>query len=345
MSRIKFYAIEYQFKLRLNIKLYTLCFTLVKLNGLPVITKSIIPKPITDYDLRLLRIFTCVVEHGGFAAAENTLGVTRSTISVHMSNLEARMKLKLCLRGRAGFSLTEDGQSVYRAVIALFDSLNDFSLLVDTLSKELSGELVVLCADQLDENKQLKLARVIELIVESSPNLHIVLDGDSISNIEKSLLKDKAHIGIFPGYQQIEGLNYVPLSSEPIFLCCSKLHPFFNKADTQISDEELASAPAIHPGIDIDADGRKQLKKLNLCGKAYQFDTRKAMILSGKYIGFMPQSYIHKELNNDEVRIIRSTECTYRFNLSLVNKKAARELSKVELLCNAFSTTFNLVNK
>ena len=117
---------------------------------------SIIPKPVTEYDLRLLRIFTSVVEHGGFSAAEKALGITRSTISVHMSNLETRMKLKLCLRGRGGFSLTEDGQLVYRAVISLLDSLNDFSLLVGTLGKELSGELVILCADLLDKNRQRK---------------------------------------------------------------------------------------------------------------------------------------------------------------------------------------------
>ena len=55
---------------------------------------SIIPKPVTEYDLRLLRIFLSVVEHGGFSAAENALGITRSTISVHMSSLEARMNLK-----------------------------------------------------------------------------------------------------------------------------------------------------------------------------------------------------------------------------------------------------------
>ena len=152
-----------------------------------------------------------------FSAAELALGITRSTISVHMSNLEARMKLKLCLRGRGGFSLTEDGQAVYRAVIELFDSLNDFSLLVGTLGKELSGELVILCADQLDNNKQKKLAKVIQQLHDSSPNLHIVLDGDSISNIEKQLLKDKAHIGLFPSYQQVEGLTYTALSTEPIF--------------------------------------------------------------------------------------------------------------------------------
>jgi hypothetical protein len=82
---------------------------------------SIIPKAITEYDLRLLRVFVSVVEHGGFSAAEKGLGITRSTISVHMSNLETRIRLRLCLRG--GFLLTEDGRSVYRAVINLFDSL------------------------------------------------------------------------------------------------------------------------------------------------------------------------------------------------------------------------------
>lgn len=304
---------------------------------------SIIPKPITEYDLRLLRIFVSVVEHGGFAAAEKGLGITRSTISVHMSNLETRMQLKLCLRGRGGFSLTEDGQSVYRAVIGLFESLNDFSLHVGTLGKELSGELVILCADQLDNKKQEKLARVIELVHETSPNLHIVLDGDSISNIEKLLLKDKAHIGIFPGYQQVEGLNYVNLSSEPIYLCCSKKHPFFNIVDANITREDFASVAAIHPGIDIDFAGREQLKKLNLNAKAYQFDTRKAMILSGKYIGYMPQSYIQQELNVGEIRIIQPSVLTYQFNLSLVNKKTPREASKVKLLGNAFSSAFNLV--
>ena len=305
-------------------------------------TTSIIPKPIAEYDLRLLRIFVAVVEHGGFAAAEKSLGVTRSTISIHMSNLESRMKLTLCLRGRGGFSLTEDGQAVYRAVINLFDSLDDFSLLVGTLGKELSGELVILCAEQLDSARQKKMAEVISQIHDSAPNLHIVFDSDAISNIEQALLKDKAHIGIFPGYQQIEGLRYTPLFSEPIYLCCSHQHPFFDRVDNDISDDELATTPAIHPGIDIDLAGKEQLKKLNLAAKSYQFDTRKAMILSGKYIGYMAQSFIQSELNQGEIRIIQPSTLTYQFNLSLVFKKTPREVNKVNLLNQMFSKVFDL---
>lgn len=302
--------------------------------------KSIIPKPITEYDLRLLRIFKAVVENGGFAASENELGITRSTVSVHMSNLESRMKLKLCLRGRGGFSLTEDGQAVYYGAINLFDSLNDFSLLVSSLGSELSGELVILCADQLDIAKQQKLAKVIQIVHDSCPNLHLVLDGDTVHNIDKLLLKDKAHIALFPSYQQTEGLCYEPIYSEPIYLCCSQDHAFFNKVDSLISEEMLASVPAIHPGIDIDASGREQLKKLSLSAKAYQFDTRKAMILSGRYIGYLPQSCIQQELNDGQIRLIQPSSLTYQFNLSLAYKKYPREVSKVELIRNAFAQAF-----
>ncbi|CAM4209056.1 LysR family transcriptional regulator [Vibrio agarivorans] len=304
--------------------------------------ESIIPKPVTEYDLRLLRIFLVVVEHGGFSAAENALGITRSTISVHMTNLESRMQLTLCRRGRSGFSLTEEGQMVYHGVNKLFESLEDFSLLVGNLGKDLSGELVIMSSDQLDEKKQRKLASVIEQLHDKAPNLHIVLDGDTLSNIEKQILKDKVHVGILPQYQSVEGLEYIPLSSEPNYLCCGEQHPFFGLLDSEIDANLFAQAYTIHPGIDLKLDGMTQLRKLNLNAKSYQFDMRKTMILSGKYLGYMPQSYIQQELNQGRIRIIQPSLMTYQFDLSLVRKRSPREPNKVDLVMNVIGNVFDL---
>jgi len=137
-------------------------------------------------------------------------------------------------------------------------------------------------------------------------------------------------------------LSYQPLFSESIYLCCGKGHPFFNQVDTAISEEILGKASAIHPGINIDIAGKQQLEKLNLAAKSYQFDTRKAMILSGSYIGYMPQSFIQTELNSGEIRIIKPSTHYYQFRLSLVNKKNPRENKKVELLTSVFAQVFNL---
>ncbi|NVK24943.1 MAG: LysR family transcriptional regulator [Gammaproteobacteria bacterium] len=303
-------------------------------------SQSIIPKPVTEYDLRLLKVFVSVVEQNGFSNAAAVLGITRSTISVHMSNLETRMKLKLCNRGRSGFSLTAEGQSVYHAVVQLFKSFDEFSLIVASLDDELKGELIILCADQLDRVKQRKLGSVIAYLNEQAPGLHIVFDGDSVPNIEQQLLQDKAHVGLFPNYQAIEGLEYHALFTESIYLCCSNRHPFFDFTDSQITDAELSTALAIHPGLDIDTKGREQLSKLNLAAKSYQFDTRKTMILSGKYIGYLPQSFIQQELNEGEMRIIKPSLCHYEFNLSLASKKSSREKAKVALLKEAFERYF-----
>ncbi|MFM7786129.1 MAG: LysR family transcriptional regulator, partial [Gammaproteobacteria bacterium] len=60
---------------------------------------------VTDLDLRLLRVFRTVVESGGFAAAELALNVGRSTISKQIKDLETRLGMRLCRRGRGGFAL------------------------------------------------------------------------------------------------------------------------------------------------------------------------------------------------------------------------------------------------
>lgn len=66
------------------------------------------PGQIADIDLRLLRVFRAVVESGGFAAAELELNVGRSVISRHIKDLETRLGLALCRRGRGGFALTPE---------------------------------------------------------------------------------------------------------------------------------------------------------------------------------------------------------------------------------------------
>ena len=74
---------------------------------------------LSDIDLRLLRIFVSVVDAGGFSLATAKLNVAESTISQHMTDLEKRLGMRLCERGRAGFRLTADGEQVYKATIDL----------------------------------------------------------------------------------------------------------------------------------------------------------------------------------------------------------------------------------
>ena len=76
-----------------------------------------------DYEIKQLRIFKTIVECGGFSAAEAQLNISRPTISIHIANLESRLNLTLCKRGRGGFSLTEEGKVIYQQTQHLLEAL------------------------------------------------------------------------------------------------------------------------------------------------------------------------------------------------------------------------------
>ena len=86
-----------------------------------------------DVDLRLLRVFVAIVECGGLSAAESRLNIGRSTISAHLSDLEVRLGIKLCKRGRSGFEITDAGAITYQASIELLQQCEAFANTVAAL--------------------------------------------------------------------------------------------------------------------------------------------------------------------------------------------------------------------
>ncbi len=60
-------------------------------------------------DVKLLKIFLAVVDSNGISNAQSVLNRDASTISKALTQLEERLSLRLCERGRHGFSLTAEG--------------------------------------------------------------------------------------------------------------------------------------------------------------------------------------------------------------------------------------------
>jgi DNA-binding transcriptional LysR family regulator len=78
---------------------------------------------VSDVDIRLLRVFRSVVEAGGVSAAELELNIGRSAISRHLKDLETRLNVVLCRRGRGGFALTDEGRHVYEATLQVLTEI------------------------------------------------------------------------------------------------------------------------------------------------------------------------------------------------------------------------------
>jgi len=276
-----------------------------------------IQRKINDVDIRLLRIFKAVAECGGFSAAETELNIARSTISTHMADLEARLGLILCRRGRSGFSLSDDGKQVYQACLQLLSALEGFRSQVNALHNELTGEINILCSDAIvNDTNNFKLTEILESFARQAPQVQINIATDILPDIERALLDGRADIGFIPYHRQLNSLAYLPLYDEIYNLHCHKKHPLFELESQDINAELLNRQAFVHPGIQTNPQANKAIKQLNRCATAYHYETRVALLNTGLFIGYFPSHYAKELVSNGELRELTSDQHSYHASIA-----------------------------
>lgn len=201
--------------------------------------------PIGDYEIKQLKIFKVVADCGGFSAAETELNISRSTISIHISNLESRLNLTLCRRGRSGFALTEEGAVVYEATVKLLGELERFRNIISHLDVQLSGSLTVLFSDN-------------------------------------------------------------PLAQMP---------------QKELNDDIINAFPVVYAGIKSQELLNAQLPKMNLKATAYNYESRLALILSSKFIGYLPENYAQSYVDSGQLIAITPATQYYHLEIMAITKK------------------------
>jgi DNA-binding transcriptional LysR family regulator len=88
------------------------------------------------------------------------------------------------------------------------------------------------------------------------------------SEIELGVQDGHLHVGVVPLINPLSGLDYLPLYEEHSLLYCSREHPFFARADSDISEAELRSAEAIAPNYRLTVEAMAQHHALNCTATA-----------------------------------------------------------------------------
>ncbi len=146
---------------------------------------------VTDNDLRLLRVFRAVVACGGFAAAELELNINRSTISRHIKDLETRLGVTLCRRGRGGFSLTPEGEQVHASAMKIMAAVDEFQHDVDELHQQLTGTLSIAIFDKTASNPDCRIHEAFARFDELAPDVKLDLHVEPINAIERGVMEGR----------------------------------------------------------------------------------------------------------------------------------------------------------
>jgi len=279
---------------------------------------------IGDADIRLLRVFGTVAACGGLSAAELELNISRSTISRHLSNLEARLGVRLCERGAAGFSLTEEGERVLDASSRLLTSINSFQSDIDEIHEKLTGHLSVAMFDKTVTNPQAHLPEAIAMFNDVAPEVTLGLYGEPVNTIENGILTGRLDMAIIPVHQKFSNLAYTKLYPEQMYLYCAAKHPLFERADTKIPRQEVQSFK--YAGIGFQSPNMNTSHKLKLkrAAEVYDEEALAALVLSSRYLAFLPDHFATRFEDRGEMRRIRPDVFTYTSNHWAIVRRVPR---------------------
>ena len=290
-------------------------------------------RTLTNLDMRLIRIFRAIVECQGLRNAEQVLHLSQSRISAGLLELESRIGARLCQRGRAGFSLTETGATVYEASHELFEAADRFCSQIGDVSANYQQILRLGTVDAVATNRDLWLATVLSQLRENIPNLIIDFSTASPSELEKQLTTGSRDIIVMPAFHKKKGLNYQKLLDEKHSLYCARGHQLFEKKDSEIERNDIGKASFIARGYMQEYD----LQLVEHCTAEATVETMEAqlvLILTGGYIGYLPGHYAKPWVEMGVLRCMKDRQLSYNSTLYAVTQPSG---SENRLLCQLLS--------
>ena len=261
-------------------------------------------------DLHMLAVFMTVAECGGFAAAQVALNVGQSTISRQIGDLERRLGMRLCQRGRAGFRLTDKGRIVYEACQHLATALESFRATVGALRDELVGDLSIAVIDNWATERGYPLADVLRAFRFKARQVHIHFHTLAPDQIERAVLENRVNLGIGVFHQHRPGLHYEALFDDPVELYCGPGHALFDRAPHRLDPDDLHAVDIVHRAYLSERQVAPLTADLRTTAAARQIEGVAFLILSGWHIGYLPVAYAERWVQTGRMRSI--LPATYR---------------------------------
>ena len=275
---------------------------------------------VQDTDLKLLRIFETIVRCGGFAAAQPILNIGASSISEYMSQLETRLGLRLCERGRAGFRLTEEGAELHAAAQRLLGAVDTFHMEAGALRNQLSGVLRFGMIEATLTDKDSPLPMAIREFGQMAPEVRLHVQIETPGSMEQHVLDGRLHLAVGPFPRRF-----------PVSITCRSI--VRNKGSTVRRRIRCTNGRAAgfrfrysaksgwRPAPISAARNSKSLHMPEAAASVDNVEGRAMLILSGNYIGFLPPHYAEPWVNSGLLIRIDPEHYATHLDFQIVTRK------------------------
>lgn len=279
---------------------------------------------LTDFDLKLLRVFHAVVQAEGLAPAQDTLGLSLSTISIKLKQLEERLGFTLCERGRKGFALTREGERIHASLTPLFDSITAFREVVADVRGNLAGELHLGFVDALATYRGIHLEDAFRRFSDMAPDVGLHIDISSPQELQQGILDGRYHLTITCVEPDHDVIDVTPLFVEQQGLFCGSGHPLFDEQDPGMLRKGLESA--IFCDKSYNAPAYLHESDRHVGPVVSHMESAALLILSGRYIGYLPKHSAAVWVRDDLMRELLPGEYDYttQFYMAMHRNQSTR---------------------
>lgn len=269
-------------------------------------------------NIRLLEVFITVVKHQGYSGAQQELNLTTSAISNYMSELESYLGFVVCQRGRSGFMLTEKGQEFLHQAVKLLAEMDELERHAEALKGDMGGTFRIAVLDATVMDEVLSLPEIIQQFNDRFPAVHLNLQIRSPHEQVQGILNNQLDLAIGNFPSSVNNVIEEKLYREQHWLYCSKTHPLF--PDRGVTVEQVTRYGLVTRSYWNAADLRKRGFG-HSTATVESMEAQLALILSGKYVGYLPEHYVQIAVKEKRLRPLLPSEFGYQAPFSMICRR------------------------
>jgi LysR family nitrogen assimilation transcriptional regulator len=162
-------------------------------------------------ELRQLRYFLAIAEHGTFSKAAGKVYVAQSALSHQLAQLEDELGAQLFVRSRRGVELTEAGTVFHTYATSILRQVEDAASSVAGLTDSPAGKVVFGIPHSASHALALPLLKAVR---QELPNVQLELTEELTGNLTRQLLAGSLHMAILFDDGTLDDFIAEPLVSE-----------------------------------------------------------------------------------------------------------------------------------
>lgn len=288
--------------------------------------------PLSDVELRQLRVFCVVVAAGGFSAATAELQSDLSTISRQFKDLEGRVGARLAVRGRSGFALTPAGQRFHGLAQALLKAMQRFSEETTLIADDHRSVLRLGVVDALLSAPHSPIPAALASCVDAMPGLSLQLVSLRPIDIERRILADELDAGIMAAHTPAAGLGQQRLYAEISSLYVGPGHPWY-LADVQgLTLESLSTIPVVMDPFSVDLPFASFSMATGHSTRSDSMEGSALLVATGRFAAFLPDHFVQSTSRLSLFKRVRPDLFSYAQDIVVCSKAGTTTLAVRKLL-------------